>query len=128
MPRWYFIVWFSFVLLHIQFCVSAISSFYLFPSYLRKTVKQCSHFKDFVPRLEFLALSRDLWNLGIFKDLRKSMTMCKMNDLFCKACLVLFLTLIMALLFCIITFCNLVLQSASRFRDFFFCGFLELYF
>jgi len=66
MPRWHLIVSFSFVLLHIQFCVSAISSFYLFPTYLRKTVKQCSHFKDFVPRLELLALSRDFLEFGDF--------------------------------------------------------------
>jgi len=49
-------------------------------------------FKDFVPRLELLTH---------FRDFRKSLQMSKMNhlSLFCKSCLVLFLTLIMALRF-----------------------------
>jgi len=47
-------------------------------------------FKDFVPRLELLT---------IFKDIRKSSKMCKMDhfSLFCKACLAMFLTFVMAL-------------------------------
>jgi len=60
-------------------------------------------FRDFVSRLE-------LFNL--FRDFRKSLKMCKMNhfSLYCKSCLVLFLTLIMVLRF---------LLRNHRFTDFF---------
>jgi len=49
----------------------------------------------FVPRLELLTL------LGIFRDFLKGLKMSKMKhfSIFCKLCLVLFLTLIMALRF-----------------------------
>ena len=52
---------------------------------------QCA-FRDFVPRLELLIL---------YRDFRKGLKISKMNNfsLFCKLCLVLFLTLIMALRF-----------------------------
>jgi len=59
-------------------------------------------FRNFVPRLELLALLWDFLGIkGFLRDFQKSMKMCKMNyfSLFWKSYLVLFLTFITALRF-----------------------------